>query len=84
MLISAICMGALSDRSYHSIHVSSIFRAAVAETLAATDYSGVMKCNGPVIIPHYPDQVTYGQSYHNEIPVHGQNEKEKKKATNVI
>lgn len=33
MLISAICMGALSYRSCHCIHVSSIFRAAVAETL---------------------------------------------------
>lgn len=33
MLISAICMGALAYHAYHSIHVSSIFRAAVAETL---------------------------------------------------
>lgn len=44
--------------NYRGIHGSSIFRETVRKHWPATDYSDVMS-HEPVIILHYPDQVTY-------------------------
>lgn len=46
--------------TYLSIHVSSILRAAVAETSTRHWSQWCNEVQWPVIILHYPDQVTYG------------------------
>lgn len=77
MLISAICMGALSYHSYHSIHVSSIFRAAAAETLTRHRLQWCNEEQWASNILHYPDQVTYGPESSQWDPTAGSEWKKK-------